>query len=236
MQAQDPDEYGDEFEDDEPEVDDDATADYSAGEPESEEDELEEEEDTPEPETNRRRRAPLRVRLSRRSSAQRAPAGGDAESMSEDDEPASANAPQPMTARQIARANRARGVPVDELADEPSSDPPQVDTDLALRRSELARRRRNQSEKKLEDDKVETINRLLKKQAGRVRGKARPEGDEAAPKARPRPADGPLPYFRYVSRVSGSLLAVPPSGAEEEEGPYEQALRCAFGKSRNEWH
>lgn len=229
MQAEDPDEYGDEFEDDEPEVDDDATADYSAGEPESEEDELEEEE-TPEPETNRRRRAPLRVRLSRRSSTLRSHAAGD-ESMSED-EPATTA--QPMTARQIARANRARGVPVDEPADAPSSDPPQVDTDLALRRSELARRRRNQSEKKLEDDKVETINRLLKKQAGRVRGKARPEGEDAAPKARPRPADGPLPYFRYVSRLSGSLLAVPPSGAEE--GPYEHALRCAFGKSRDEWH
>lgn len=38
---------------------------------------------------------------------------------------------------------------------------------LALKRSETARRRRNQTEKKLEDEKTETINRLLKKQVGK---------------------------------------------------------------------
>ncbi|KAK0483787.1 hypothetical protein IW261DRAFT_1561581 [Armillaria novae-zelandiae] len=43
------------------------------------------------------------------------------------------------------------------------------ETELALRREETARKRKNLSEKKLEDEKVETINRLLKKQT-RPRG------------------------------------------------------------------
>ncbi|KAJ3809718.1 PAPA-1-like conserved region-domain-containing protein [Lentinula aff. lateritia] len=39
------------------------------------------------------------------------------------------------------------------------------ETELALRREENARKRKNLSEKKLEDEKLETINRLLKKQS-----------------------------------------------------------------------
>ena len=156
------DEYGDEFEDEEPEVDDDTTADFAAGEPESEEeDELVDEFDTPPPETNRRRRAPLRVRLSRRNAPRQSRSGDrDSESASEDEPEV---APQPMTARQLARANRAKGILVDEPSDAPASDdtPQAADTDLALRRSELARRRRNQSEKKLEDDKIEVRVRVL---------------------------------------------------------------------------
>ena len=155
MSMQDPDEYGDEFEDEEPEVDDDNTADFAAGEPESEEeDELVDEFDAPSPETNRRRRAPLRVRLSRRSQGRPSRTEEESDSASEDEHKFGS---QPMTARQVARANRAKGIPVDEPSDaQASDDTPQTgDTDLALRHSELARRRRNQSEKKLEDDKIE---------------------------------------------------------------------------------
>ncbi|KAF8960452.1 hypothetical protein BDZ97DRAFT_1665750 [Flammula alnicola] len=42
---------------------------------------------------------------------------------------------------------------------------PLNETELALRREETARKRKNLSEKKLEDEKAETINRLLKKQS-----------------------------------------------------------------------
>src|SRR5579871_2483727 len=42
--------------------------------------------------------------------------------------------------------------------------------EIALRRSETARRRKNQSEQRLEEEKIETINRLLKPQAPRRRG------------------------------------------------------------------
>ncbi|EIW77473.1 hypothetical protein CONPUDRAFT_76184 [Coniophora puteana RWD-64-598 SS2] len=40
-----------------------------------------------------------------------------------------------------------------------------TETEIALRREETARKRRNLTEKKLEDEKMETINRLLKKQS-----------------------------------------------------------------------
>ncbi|KAH8825241.1 PAPA-1-like conserved region-domain-containing protein [Flagelloscypha sp. PMI_526] len=45
-----------------------------------------------------------------------------------------------------------------------------TETEVALRREETARKRKNLSEKKLEDEKAETINRLLKKQT-RPRGR-----------------------------------------------------------------
>ncbi|KAF8644868.1 hypothetical protein AX16_008223 [Volvariella volvacea WC 439] len=53
------------------------------------------------------------------------------------------------------------------------------ETELALRREETARKRKNLSEKKLENEKAETINRLLKKQS-RTKGKRGPAAAAAA--------------------------------------------------------
>jgi len=160
---------------------------------EDEEDELVDEIDEAEiqPETNRRsRRAPLRVKLTRRAPAaassetprrssgrqsRRSARARAADSASEeDDELGDSDASEtpadtPKTARQIARANRERGIETDELVELPmgayaltrltteetSRRKKLSETELALRRSETARRRRNQSEKKLEDDKIE---------------------------------------------------------------------------------
>ncbi|KAK4703303.1 Ino eighty subunit 2, partial [Phenoliferia sp. Uapishka_3] len=46
-----------------------------------------------------------------------------------------------------------------------------TEAEVALRRSENSRKRKHQSDKRLEDEKTETINRLLKKQVGRQRSK-----------------------------------------------------------------
>ncbi|WFD26078.1 hypothetical protein MNAN1_001053 [Malassezia nana] len=147
----------------------------------------------------------------------------------------------PMTARQLARANRARGLSTEELVELPmesSKKKKLSETELALRRSETARRRRNQSERKLEDDKIETINRLLKKQAGRVRGKDKDDNDGAdeadgARKPRDLKANYPQPMFRYVQRADRSVLAVPRGppfvesvGNDAQEGLYDATLRC----------
>jgi hypothetical protein len=43
----------------------------------------------------------------------------------------------------------------------------QTEEEMALKRSEITRRRKNQSAQRAEQDKLETINRLLKKQAGK---------------------------------------------------------------------
>lgn len=164
----------------------------------------------------------------------------------EDDGNSETTSDMPMTARQIARANRARGITTEELAELPMEDSSRKkklsETELQLRRSETARRRRNQSEKKLEDDKIETINRLLKKQAGKVRGKDKTDGDtpeEDTKKPRDIPANHPQPYFRYVNRAEKSVLAVPLGEPyrddDKTEGLYDYTLRTAFQKTREAW-
>jgi Ino eighty subunit 2 len=49
-----------------------------------------------------------------------------------------------------------------------------------MRRAEMARRRKNLSEKRNEEEKMDTINRLLKKQAPKRRGKASAAAELAA--------------------------------------------------------
>ncbi|KAJ7139261.1 PAPA-1-like conserved region-domain-containing protein [Mycena epipterygia] len=76
-------------------------------------------------------------------------------------------------------------------------------SEVALRKEENARKRKNMIEKKLEDEKAETIHRLLKKQSKNKRNTAAlsdedvdmDEGDGA-----PAPAGGPtVPMYRWVS-------------------------------------
>ncbi|PHH65422.1 hypothetical protein CDD81_2526 [Ophiocordyceps australis] len=80
--------------------------------------------------------------------------------------------------------------------------------ELSMRRQEMARRRRNLSEKRNEEVKMETINKLLKKQAPKMNRKAAanagrattPEDDENKP--------SPL-FVRWVSRKDGNRVCVP---------------------------
>lgn len=166
------------------------------------------------------------------------PDSNDDGSASEPDEAAAAEMAAIMgkTARQLARETGAADTEHMEL---PMFDPNRkkklTESELALRRSETARKRKNQVEKKLEDDKVETINRLLKKQVGRSRNKLRAgsageESDEEKEKERKKGKEEvsrkemkemPAPFFRYVDRVEGKILAVPsgPRLVEEVWGP-----------------
>ncbi|KAL7921580.1 PAPA-1-like conserved region domain-containing protein [Trichoderma austrokoningii] len=83
--------------------------------------------------------------------------------------------------------------------------------ELSMRRQEMARRRRNLSEKRNEEVKMETINKLLKKQAPKINRKA------AAADSQDQNAQKPDPVFiRWVSSKSGSRVAVPD---EIVEGP-----------------
>ena len=127
------------------------------------------------------------------------------------------------TARQLAREGGVESEYVELPMFDPNRKKKLTENEIALRRSETARKRKNQVEKKLEDDKVETINRLLKKQVGRSRNKlpragSAEESDEEAEAARKRGREElsrkalkemPAPLFRYVDRVDGKLLAVP---------------------------
>ncbi|KAL6691937.1 PAPA-1-like conserved region domain-containing protein [Trichoderma pleuroticola] len=82
--------------------------------------------------------------------------------------------------------------------------------ELSMRRQEMARRRRNLSEKRNEEVKMETINKLLKKQAPKINRKAAAaDAQEDSQKANPI-------FIRWVSNKSGNRVAVP---EEIIEGP-----------------
>src|SRR5271170_3133503 len=87
--------------------------------------------------------------------------------------------------------------------------------EIALRRSETARRRKNQSEQRLEEEKIETINRLLKPQAPRRRGGQRLRDESPGPSDTdlfPRDATPPplATKVRIVRSVEGgTAVAVP---------------------------
>ncbi|OAQ71123.1 PAPA-1-like conserved region family protein [Pochonia chlamydosporia 170] len=80
--------------------------------------------------------------------------------------------------------------------------------ELSMRRQEMARRRRNLSEKRTEEVKMETINKLLKKQAPKINRKAAAAAARAdSPSEETQKADPTL--IRWVNNRSGSKLSVP---------------------------
>ncbi|KAI9741203.1 MAG: hypothetical protein M1834_002916 [Cirrosporium novae-zelandiae] len=82
----------------------------------------------------------------------------------------------------------------------------------AMRRAEMARRRKNLSEKRNEEEKMDTINRLLKKQAPKRRGKAgaTDTAGDSTPSAQEIEVEKPKPmYVRWVSNKEGSRIGVP---------------------------
>ncbi|KAF8514005.1 hypothetical protein BU17DRAFT_52869 [Hysterangium stoloniferum] len=76
-----------------------------------------------------------------------------------------------MTARQAVLASMVGAEHVELGSGGPSRKKQLTSEEIALRREETARKRKNLNEKKLEDEKTETINRLLKKQSSRSRAK-----------------------------------------------------------------
>ncbi|KAF9878536.1 hypothetical protein CkaCkLH20_04028 [Colletotrichum karsti] len=78
--------------------------------------------------------------------------------------------------------------------------------ELSMRRAEMARRRRNLSEKRNEEVKMETINKLLKKQAPKTKGKGGAAGDDS-PSNEPQKPD--VAFVRWVNSKKGSFVSVP---------------------------
>ncbi|GKU05473.1 hypothetical protein FLAG1_02001 [Fusarium langsethiae] len=107
-----------------------------------------------------------------------------------------------MTKRQRARFEDEKEHQYMKLSDEVQAKKVFTAEELSMRRQEMARRRRNLSEKRNEEVKMETINKLLKKQAPKVNRKA-------AGGASGEDANKPDPVFiRWVSNKSGVRVAV----------------------------
>ncbi|RKP36411.1 hypothetical protein BJ085DRAFT_22449 [Dimargaris cristalligena] len=106
-----------------------------------------------------------------------------------------------MTKRQKAKLSDG---PKEELLMLPAESKKKVMTkeELALKRSENARRRKFQTMKKIEQDQMDTINRLLKKQASKRSRKD--DADQVIEAQTAFPQD-----IRLVVRPDLSLLAIP---------------------------
>ncbi|KAG9755625.1 hypothetical protein KCU73_g5319, partial [Aureobasidium melanogenum] len=102
----------------------------------------------------------------------------------------------------------------------------------AMRRAEMARRRKNLSEKRNEEEKMDTINKLLKKPAPKRRTRAEIIAAQNAADATPAYTEDGEEYFhpasslfvRYVNNKDGSRIGVPSEWLEEGQ-PVGQVLR-----------
>lgn len=79
-----------------------------------------------------------------------------------------------------------------------------------LRKSEVARRRKNQSIQRAEKDKADTINRLLKKQASKTK-RVIEDSEETAQKRQLDPKS-----IKYVQNANGSQLSIPQAYSLED--------------------
>ncbi|KAL8753890.1 MAG: hypothetical protein Q9199_004719 [Rusavskia elegans] len=125
-----------------------------------------------------------------------------------------------MTKRQRSRLDQVMGSDFLQLPMEPQIKKHLTAEEHAMRRSEMARRRKNLSEKRNEEEKLDTINRLLKKQAPKRRGKISAEEIATNAMAPPEPSDveyekaNPV-YIRWVSDRDGSRVGVPSEWLED---------------------
>ncbi|KAK9311258.1 PAPA-1-like conserved region-domain-containing protein [Lipomyces starkeyi] len=96
-----------------------------------------------------------------------------------------------------------------------------TEDELMLRRTETARKRKNLSEKRREEEKMDTINRLLKKQAPKRKGRLRSAIVSPGTPAADDDLDIPLTttterystkhMYRWVSSQTGIVLGIPES-------------------------
>ncbi|KAE8442038.1 hypothetical protein EG329_003895 [Mollisiaceae sp. DMI_Dod_QoI] len=87
----------------------------------------------------------------------------------------------------------------------------------AMRRAEMARRRKNLSEKRNEEEKMETINKLLKKQAPKTNARRRDMNAVPGDSTPDSEAQKASPLFvRWISNKDGNRIGVP---EEWLEGP-----------------
>ncbi|KAH8555823.1 PAPA-1-like conserved region-domain-containing protein [Umbelopsis sp. PMI_123] len=122
---------------------------------------------------------------------------------------------RPLTKRQRAKLNDGAEEDYLELPMDSGKKKHLTAEEQALRRSEVARRRKNQSIQRAEKDKADTINRLLKKQASKSKKTIKDDGGDGTDSAvgdngRQQPRVPEIPTkLRYVNNKMGSLLAIP---------------------------
>ncbi|KAM5366742.1 hypothetical protein ACJA88_011840 [Fusarium oxysporum] len=132
-----------------------------------------------------------------------------------------------MTKRQRARFEDDNAHHYMKLSDEVQAKKVFTAEELSMRRQEMARRRRNLSEKRNEEVKMETINKLLKKQAPKINRKAAAAGAGGS-----EDSNKPDPVFvRWVSNKNGVRVAVTEEMLDSPAGQvFKPASKLAPGK------
>ncbi|PLB40209.1 PAPA-1-like domain-containing protein [Aspergillus candidus] len=132
----------------------------------------------------------------------------DEEDLELDSDDAATGDPNKMTKRQ----RGSLGNDFLQLPMEPQVKKHLTAEERAMRRTEMARRRKNLSEKRNEEEKMDTINRLLRKQAPKRRGRipAAEAAEAASGDQETQEVEKVDPIFaRWVSGRDGSRLGVP---------------------------
>ncbi|KAK5164142.1 uncharacterized protein LTR77_010233 [Saxophila tyrrhenica] len=113
-----------------------------------------------------------------------------------------------------------------------------TDAEQDMRRQEMARRRKNLSEKRNEEEKMDTINKLLKKPAPKRRTRAEIIAQQhadamATPGAEDGEEERPDPlYVRWVNTKEGSRIGVPEEWLEAPVGEMFSRPVASLGSGR----
>ncbi|CAD6505008.1 BgTH12-00507 [Blumeria graminis f. sp. triticale] len=117
-----------------------------------------------------------------------------------------------LTKRQRARLQEDDGGSLIALPDEVQVKKHLTAEEHAMRRAEMARRRKNLSEKRNEEEKLETINKLLKKQAPKTNSRRRDLNAATAGDNNIEYSETPKPdptLVRWISSKRGNQILVP---------------------------
>ncbi|KAI4957258.1 hypothetical protein J4E86_005732 [Alternaria arbusti] len=137
--------------------------------------------------------------------------GGDMDEMDSDEDLSRDQTPDvsKMTKRQRALINEEEDGALLALSNEAQKKKHLTAEEHAMRRAEMARRRKNLSEKRNEEEKLDTINRLLKKQPPKRGRKSMIELNEDGEEIEQEPERANPLYVRYIQNAKGTQLAVP---------------------------
>ncbi|KAK4519701.1 uncharacterized protein ATC70_009941 [Mucor velutinosus] len=188
-------------------------------EEEEEEDEEDEEEDQDEGEDDEDEQMPVRkappqaTSRSNNNSNKRKKSAipeseEDEEAIFSDDDGTEILRNKPMTKRQRAKVNQEVPEEYLELPMDTGKKKHLTQEEEQLKRSEVARRRKNQSIQRAEKDKADTINRLLKKQASKSKRIIDDAEDKETPHEKLMRLEDPN-RIRYTNTVEGSRLNIP---------------------------
>ncbi|KAF1804758.1 PAPA-1-like conserved region-domain-containing protein [Mucor lusitanicus] len=132
----------------------------------------------------------------------------DEEAIFSDDDGAEILRNKPMTKRQRAKVNQEIPEEYLELPMDTGKKKHLTQEEEQLKRSEVARRRKNQSIQRAEKDKADTINRLLKKQASKSKRIIDDAEDKETPHEKLMRLEDPN-RIRYTNTAEGSRLNIP---------------------------